>query len=88
MPDFVGPPVYPGLILVPFTTRLDRLRGHTPGLYPQYPVGIAGLARPSAALIDQVRYVDQARLRNVLGRMTEDEFEPIRTALHRMLSLG
>lgn len=88
VPDFVGPPVYPGLILVPFTTRLDKLRGYAPGLYPQYPVGVAGLTRPSAALIDQVRYVDRARLKSFLGRMTETEFEPIRTALQRMLSLG
>jgi len=88
MPDFVGTPVYPGLILVPFTTRLDKLSGYTPELYPLYPVGVAGLTRPSAALTDQVRYVDHARLRNALGRMTEDEFEPIRKALQKMLPLG
>lgn len=88
VPDFIGPPVYPGLILVPFTTRLDKLRGAALALYPQYPVGVAGLTRPSAALTDQVRYVDFARLRNALGRMTEDEFEPIRAALQTMLALS
>lgn len=87
MPDFVGAPVYPGLILVPFTTRLDKLIGYPPQLYPQYQPGVAGLTRPSAALVDQVRYVDQARLRTVLGRMTENEFGAIRTALRTMLSM-
>ena len=87
VPEFVGPPVYPGLILVPFTTRLDRLGNAAPALYPRYPVGVAGLTRPSAALIDQVRYVDRARLRNALGRLTEAEFEPIRAALQAMLAL-
>lgn len=87
MPDFVGTPVYPGLILVPFTTRLDKLTGYPPQLYPQYQPGVAGLTRPSAALVDQVRYVDQARLRTTLGRMTEAEFDPIRTALQTMLSM-
>ena len=87
MPDFVGPPIYPGLILVPFTTRLDKLSGHPPQLYPGYPAGVAGLTRPSAALVDQLRYVDAARLRGVLGRMTAAEYEPIRNALRIMLPL-
>jgi mRNA interferase MazF len=88
MPDFVGTPVYPGLILVPFTTRLDKLAGRPQQLYPQYLPGVAGLTRPSAALVDQVRYVDQARLRTVLGRMTEAEFDPIRMALQTIFSLS
>lgn len=88
MPDFVGAPVYPGLILVPFTTRLDKLAGRPKQLYPQYLPGVAGLTRPSAALVEQVRYVDQARLRAVLGRMTEAEFNPIRTAIQTIFSLS
>lgn len=87
-PDLIGSPVYPGLILVPFTTRLGKLSGHPPQLYPQYLPGVAGLTRPSAALTDQVRYVDLARLRSALGRMTEAEFEPIRAALRVMLSMS
>lgn len=83
-PFFVASPVYPGLILVPFTTRLGKLQGHSPDLYPQYSVGAGGLTKPSAALLDQARYVDESRFGNPLGRLTEQEYEPIRLGLQKI----
>lgn len=84
-PDFLQSPAYPGLVVVPFTSRLERLASYARGMYPHYARGMGGLTRDSAALVDQVRFVDAVRIQGNLGRLTEQEYEPIRLALAAIL---
>lgn len=87
VPDFVDPPRFPGLVVVPFTSRIEQYRGLSEDLYPMYPSGSGGLTADSIALVDQVRYVDRARITGRLDRLTEVEFDPIRRVLKRIFDL-
>jgi len=87
VPDFVAAPRFPGLLVVPFTSRIQHFTGRRAALYPLYQRGCGGLTRDSVALTDQLRYVDQARITGRLGRLTEAEFEPVRQALRGMFVL-
>ncbi|MFN4252554.1 type II toxin-antitoxin system PemK/MazF family toxin [Deinococcus sp.] len=75
VPDFLAPPRFPGLMVVPFTSQVEKFRDLSEALYSMYASGSGGLTRDSIALIDQVRYVDQARITGRLGRFTETEYQ-------------
>ncbi|WP_229756051.1 type II toxin-antitoxin system PemK/MazF family toxin, partial [Deinococcus soli (ex Cha et al. 2016)] len=72
--------------LVPFTSQVEKFRDLSEALYSMYASGSGGLTRDSIALIDQVRYVDQARITGRLGRFTETEYEPVRRAIKVMFA--
>ena len=86
VPDFLAPPRFPGLMVVPFTSQVEKFRDLSEALYSMYASGSGGLTRDSIALIDQVRYVDQARITGRVGRFTETEYEPVRRAIKVMFA--
>ena len=73
---------YPLLCVVPITA--------TPGegaLYPRLAPGRSGLRKPSFALLDQLRSVDKARVRQVFGAITPEELHTIDNGLCLYLGL-
>lgn len=63
----------------------------TPGegsLYPMLQPGPSGLARPSYALVDQLRSVDKRRIRRVFGVVTDSELDALDEGLVLFLGLG
>jgi mRNA interferase MazF len=73
---------FPLLAVVPVTG--------TPGqgaLYPALQPGQSGLAKPSWALVDQVRSVDKRRIRRMLGQVQPAELAAIDQGLGLFLGL-
>ncbi len=87
LPERVGTPRYGVLILSPMTT--DRRQGwaeQSPALYPRYAAGTAGLRSPSLCLLDQTRTLDVGRVSRYRGRLSEEQYRPIRDGLRRILA--
>ncbi|MBA2441370.1 MAG: type II toxin-antitoxin system PemK/MazF family toxin [Rubrobacter sp.] len=87
LPERVGTPRYGVLILSPMTT--DRRQGwaeRSPALYPRYAAGTAGLRSPSLCLLDQTRTLDVGRVSRYRGRLSEDQYRPVRDGLRRILA--
>lgn len=73
---------FPLLAVVPVTG--------TPGqgaLYPALQPGPSGLAKPSWALVDQLRSVDKRRIRRLFGRVSPAELGAIDQGLGQFLGL-
>lgn len=84
VPDFIEQPRFPGLILVPFTSKIQHYTNRSRVLYPLYLAGTGGLTKDSIALLDQVRFLDASRLTGYLGHLTDTEYEPVKAGLHKM----
>ena len=87
LPDRVGMPRYPMIVAAPMTTRLGAWTRSSPALYPVLEVGMGGLTQPSAVMLDHVRGVDAVRVVRPLGRLSGEEYAPIRSGLERMFGL-
>ena len=59
----------------------------TGDLYPQLEPGPSGLTKPSTALVDQVRSIDQQRIRRRYGTVSTTELEAIDAGLCLFLGL-
>lgn len=89
MPERVGVPRFPLLIVVPMTT--DRDQGwakQAPTLYPRFERGTANLRAPSICLLDQVRVLGSERVHGYRGTLGKEEYRLIREGLRRMLGLA
>ncbi len=87
LPDRVGVPCYPMIVTAPMTTRLGAWTRSAPALYPVLEVGMGGLTQPSAVMLDHVRGVDAVRVVRPLGRLSGEEYAPIRSGLERVFGL-
>ncbi len=58
-----------------------------PALYPRYPAGVAGLRSPSICLLDQTRSLGVERVSRCRGTLSEEEYEPVREGLGRILGV-
>ncbi|SEJ70331.1 mRNA interferase MazF [Deinococcus reticulitermitis] len=87
IPDRLGSPRFPGLIVVPLTTSAGDYVADAPALYPMFPAGTGGLTADSVALTDQVRAVSVSRILSRLGTLTPGEYAPVQEALRGMLEL-
>lgn len=86
VPDWLGKPLYAGLIVVPFSSRDEKLAGQDEHLYPMYLAGSGGLTVDSFALIDQVRFVDGRRILTKLGELSDAEYAPIERGLRTIMN--
>ena len=84
LPDQVGPPRFPSLIVVPFTSVLGEYASAAPALYPLLQAGTGGLTVDSVALSDNVRALDVNRILSRLGTLNAEQYAPIREALQGM----
>jgi len=87
VPDTLGEPRFPTLVVIPLTSQLEDWTTKAPDLYPLLETGAGGLTLPSAALIDQVRSVGVSRIIGRYGTLTAEQLRPIKAALTRMLEL-
>ena len=85
LPNKLGAPRYPTILVVPLTTQTGNWAARSPDLYPQIPAGTAGLARQSVVLLDHLRAIDLRRIRGFIGSLNSQVFNPIRKNLLRML---
>jgi mRNA interferase MazF len=82
-PDITCDQRFPLICVVPVTG--------TPGkglLYPPLAPGKSGLAKPSFALIDQLRSIDKRRVRRVYGDLAAEEMAAVDEGLAVLLGLG
>ena len=84
MPDRLGPPRFPGLIVVPLTTQSGADVNAAPALYPVFKAGQGGLTAHSMALLDNVRALGVPHILGRLGSLSEQEYAPVAAALRKM----
>lgn len=87
LPDAIGVPRYPMIVAAPMTTQLRAWVSASPALYPVLEAGVGGLIRPSAVMLDHLRGIDAERIVRPLGRLSDDDYRPIRAGLERMFGL-
>lgn len=90
VPDSVGPARFGMLLVMPLTEETpQRLAwaSNNPTLYPQVRAGAAGLRKPSIALVDQARAIDQRRVMRFIGTLDRADYQPIADGLRRLLAL-
>ena len=88
LPDVLGPPRFPMVLLAPFTRDHGQAWARiNPALYPPFPAGAASLPEDSVCLIDQARALDASRLAGRRGTLTEAEYAPIGAGLARIFGL-
>lgn len=87
IPNRLGTPRFPALIVVPFTTNEGEYASASPALYPGFKVGTGGLTADSVALVDNVRALSVSRILARLGTLTPEEYAPVQAALRGMFDL-
>lgn len=86
-PKTIGTPRFSSIVLIPMTTdRGQAWANASPDLYPRFPAGMAGLSKPSIAMLDQIRILDVTRIYEYWGRLTSEQYEPILNGIQRMIN--
>ena len=86
LPERLGAPRFGVLLCVPMTTDKGQAWAErASGLYPRYPAGTGGLRSPSICLLDQTRSLGVERVSRYRGTLSDEDYEPIRVGLGRML---
>lgn len=88
LPDSLGVPRYPMIVIAPMTTQLREWVKVSPELYPVLEAGVGGLTRQSAVMLDHLRGIDAERVVRPLGRLSDDAYRPIRSGLEQMFGFG
>ncbi len=84
LPDKLGKPRFPMLIVTPLTTQTGKWVKDSPRLYPTLPPGSGGISQSSVVLLDHLRAIDQDRIQGFIGSLTISELTPIETHLAEM----
>lgn len=78
----LGETRYPIVFLAPLTThRNQEWVARSPGVYPTIPAGVARLPSDSVVLLDQIRAVGLQRVIVYRGRLSDEEYAPIRQGI-------
>ena len=88
VPDTLGKPRFPVLVVVPLTSQLEEWAKNSPTLYPVLEVGAGGVDVPSVALTDQVRAVGVSRITGRYGTLTSVQLGPVKDALFKLLEMS
>lgn len=88
LPDALGVPRYPMIVVAPMTTQLREWVTVSPALYPVLESGVGGLTRQSAVMLDHLRGIDAERVVRPLGRLTDNTYGPIKAGLEQMFGFG
>lgn len=88
IPDKLGVPRFPILIVAPLTTAKGTWLQTAPELYPVLPAGSGGLHVESVVLLDQIRAAQESRIESYIGSLKQAEYEPIRYGVRKMFDLG
>lgn len=87
VPERLGTPRYPVLVVLPMTTQSGPWAARSPDLYIPFAAGSAGLPQDSVALLEHLRGIDLRRVIRYLGTLTEEEYAPIRAGLRKLFDL-
>lgn len=88
IPDKLGTARFPVLVIVPFSRYQNQpWADAAPQRYPRFAGGKATLRSPSIALLDQVLSVDVRRVQKRRGKLTSEEYAPIKEGLALMCGL-
>jgi mRNA interferase MazF len=68
-------------IVAPLTTQIGEWVDVNPTVYPVLPAGAGNITQRSVVLLDQVLAVDARRLRQYIGRLSEQEYVPIQAGI-------
>jgi mRNA interferase MazF len=89
IPELLGVPRFGVLLCAPMTSdRGQPWAQQALGLYPRYKAGTAGLRSASICLLDQVRALSVERVSRYRGTLSNEEYEPIRVGLARMMGFS
>jgi mRNA interferase MazF len=83
-PERAGTPRFEVVFGAPLTSHIDAWTKIDPNLYLVLPKGTGGLTRDSAVLIEHARGIDATRVVRRLGKLTYDEYVPIRRVVRKM----
>jgi mRNA interferase MazF len=87
IPQRLGPPRYPLLLVVPLTSnRQQSWAMDAPTLYPKLNAGDGNLPANSIVLLDQVRSIDSTRVVRYIGTLTVEQFKPMFDSLAKMMA--
>ncbi len=87
LPDLVGPPRFPVVLVAPMTTVTGPWVRAAPDLYPLLERGEGNLPRRSVVLLDQIRAVDALRVEGWIGRLPKDRMRQIRRTIARVFGV-
>lgn len=86
LPDQIGSPRFPLVLLTPLTTDRGQSWALTsPRLYPRLPQGQGGLPSDSIVLLDQTRFLSAARISSRLGTLAPAQWTRIRDGLAEII---
>ena len=88
IPDLIGPPRFPVILVAPMTTAAGPWVDAAPDLYPVLEQGEGNLPRRSVVLLDQIRAVDAWRVEGCIGTLPEDRIRQIRSVIARLFGLN
>ncbi len=86
LPERTGTPRFGVLLLAPMTS--DKGQDWAEQAPARYPAGTAGLRSDSICLLDQVRALSVERVHRYHGSLNNEEYQPIREGLVRMMELS
>lgn len=87
LPQRLGKPRYPMLIIVPLTTKGGQWAKKEWGLYPTLEAGMGGLTKPSVMLLDHLRAIDQNRIKRYIGKVNLEGYADIQERVLLMFKL-
>lgn len=86
LPELLGRPRFELVLVVPLTTDRQGAWSRS-ALYPRLAAGAAGLTANSIVLLEQTRALDTGRMARYLGRLSREQYEPIKQGLARICAL-
>lgn len=72
----------------PLTSQHEAWVRVDPSLYPLLKKGVGGLVHDSAVLLEHARGVDAARVVRRLGKLTPEQYAPVRQLLEHMFGFA
>ena len=87
VPERLGRPRYPVLVVVPLSTQRGPWATQSPNLYLPFAAGTAGLPSDSVAMLEHLRGIDLRRVIRHLGTLTEEQYTPLRAGLCHLFDL-
>ena len=85
LPQKIGTPRYPMLLVAPLTTQVGTWTKENPFLYPRLDAGTGGLTEVSIVLLDQLRRIDASRIEEYIGSLHLDDVRKIHQQILLML---
>ena len=84
LPNLLGRPRFPMVLVVPTTTQVGQWAIGSSHLYPSLQAGMGGLTQDCIVLLDQLRSIDVGRMGRRIGTLGSQQLMTISTGLRRI----